>query len=192
MRSYVAAKTESSSLVNAVPQLFRAVELLLKSRLEQVDPQGLVDHPNNPAVLSRLANIAVIVTPAERDTIAKLRRLRNNLQHGTAKFNHRAGLAVCRAILIFLNRFLDVELNMYLGDLVHEDDWFRLLAIPEIAATADQVTEAYLKEVNQQPRATVETCPRCRRDAMVRPDPRTGISCCYCGYHPITSDEIGK
>jgi hypothetical protein len=182
---YLAGKHESSSLVNAVPALFRAVELLLKERLQRADPQALADHPNNPTVLKKLKSAAVAVSAAEEATITKLRRLRNNLQHGTAKFNQRSGLSVCRATLIFLDRFLVAELSLYLGDGIHESDWFELLAIPEIAATADRMTNAALNHIGQEKDATIETCPRCRRDALVRPNPRTGISCWYCRHCPV-------
>jgi hypothetical protein len=99
-------------------------------------------------------------------------------------------LGVGREILIFLNRLLDAELNLYLGDCVHENDWFELLAMPEIAATADCVTNAALDRIRQQKNATIETCRRCRRDAMVRPHPQTGISCWYCRYHRVVENDI--
>lgn len=187
VRFYLAGKHESSALVNAIPSLFRAVELLLKARLDKADPQGLAGHPNNPTVLKRVRAAGISISAAEESVITKLRRLRNNLQHGTAKFNQRSGLAVCRETLVFLDRFLDAELNMYLGDGVPEDDWFELLSIPEINATADRVTATALANVRKQKDATIEGCPRCGREAMVRPHPRTGISCWFCGLHPVIS-----
>jgi hypothetical protein len=189
VRFYLTGKNESSSLVNAVPALFRAVELFLKERLERADPQALADLPNNPTVLKRLKAAGVAISTREESTITQLRRLRNNLQHGTAKFNQRSGLSVCRETLIFVARFLEAELNLYLGDGVHENDWFELLAIPEISATADRVTDATLDLVRQQKNATIETCPRCRRDAMVRPFPNTGMSCLYCLSRPVIEDD---
>jgi hypothetical protein len=189
VKLYMAGKHDSSSLVNAVPALFRAVELILQDRLDRADPQALADQPNNPTVLKRLKSSAVSISAGEEATITKLRRLRNKLQHGTAKFNQRSALGTCRAALIFLDRFLDAELNVDLREGVHEDHWFELLAIPEIAATASRVTDAAIHYVKQQEGVTIETCWRCRRNAMVQPHPQSGISCWYCGYCPVIEDD---
>lgn len=189
VRFYLAAKHESSALVNAIPALFRSVELLLKQRLEHADARALQDQPSNPIVLARLKAAGVLITSAEESIITRLRKLRNNLQHGTARFNQRAGLKVCRSSLIFLDRFMDAELSIHLGADIPETDWIYLLEIPEIAATATRVTNVMLERANQQKSTTIEKCPRCCHDAMVRPHPNTGISCWYCGHCPIVDDD---
>jgi MOSC N-terminal beta barrel domain len=48
--------TETEELLTAVPQLLRAIELVLKARLEVEDRNGLRRQPNNPAVLARPAD----------------------------------------------------------------------------------------------------------------------------------------
>ncbi len=185
VRFYLAAKHESSELVNAIPALFRAVELLLKERLQRTDQQALQDRPNNPTVLRRLKAAGIPIALGEETNIAMLRKLRNDLQHGTAQFNHRAGLRACRATIIFIDQFLVSELSTHLGDHITEADWFQLLEIREIATTATRVTNALLDQIRKQQSATIENCSRCSRDAMVRVHPSTGMSCWYCGYFPI-------
>jgi hypothetical protein len=187
--SFLGARIASDRLVSAIPQLFKAVELLLKAKLQDLDAHGLDDHPNNASVLKRLAARGVSITKDELDTVSRLRRLRNDLQHGAAKFNHRAGLAVSRRIIVFLDRFAHAELGLWMGDAIPPDDWYHLLAIADIARTAEEVVESRLEEVRRQSGATVSSCARCGREAMVRPHPRTGASCGFCGHVPIYKDE---
>lgn len=120
---------------------------------------------------------------------SRLRRLRNDLQHGTAKFNYRAGLAVSSKTLVFLDRFVHAELGLWMGDAIPADDWYQLLAITEIATTAEQVVKGRLEEVRREPDAMVSLCARCGSEAMVRPHPRTGASCVCCGYVSLYNAE---
>lgn len=187
--SFRSARKDSSALVTALPQLFRSVELLLKARLQGHDVTALNDHPNNPTVLARLAAANVTITQGEIETITKLRRLRNSLQHGSATFNHRRGLAVSRQTVIFLTRFCLEELDLWIGDALPPDDWFALLQIPEIAVIAEAVLAATLSEVRRSPLASIANCPRCHKDALVRPHPRTGDDCVFCGHIVVVDAE---
>jgi uncharacterized protein YutE (UPF0331/DUF86 family) len=186
--SYLAARYTSIRLVNALPQMFRAVELLLKARLQQLDSKGLTDNPNNPTVLNRLQANGVVISKDEIDALTRLRRFRNKLQHGTATLNQRAGLSICRKTIIFLNRFTYEELEIWLGDAIPPDDWYALLSIPEISATSDTIVKSRLESVNQQSDASVDACPRCGCDALVRPHKNTGASCFYCGHVPVCKE----
>jgi len=191
--SFLAARKSSNRLLDAIPALFRAIELLLKAKLQELDSRSLADEPNNPTVLKRLAAAGVTISPSERNTINRLRRLRNALQHGTAKFNHRTGLSTCREAIIFLNRFVHAEHGLWLGHAIPPDDWYEVLAIPELSSTADQVTGDMLIEIREQPGATISSCPRCNRDTLVRPYPGGGASCICCGHIPVrkSGDEGG-
>lgn len=171
--------------MNAIPQLFRALELLLKARLRDLDPNGLADEPNNPTVLKRIRAHGVAITSDEADAIRKLRRLRNDLQHGTAKFNYRTALAISRRTIVLLDRFAHIELGLWIGDVIPQDLWYQLLAIDQIAATAEQVVDMRLEEARQQPDAVVLVCGRCGRNAMIRPHPKTGASCAFCHHVPV-------
>ena len=105
--------------------LFQCIELLLKVRLEASSPLGLRDQPNNPTVLTRLAAIGVPLSPDEASTVAQLRKLRNDLQHSSARFNHRAVLGLCCSALIAIDRFVVDELNTWAGDVIPSDEWHR-------------------------------------------------------------------
>ena len=187
--SYLAAQNASDGVVNAIPQLFRATELLLKAKLEALNPQALRDHPNNPTVLKRLAAQGTLLQPDELTSLQRLRQVRNNLQHGTAKFNHRTGLAICRKTIIFLDRFANTELGLWLGDMIPENDWCKLLKIPELAIRADSVAKECVEQMRHNPRSVISQCPRCQRDTLVRPEPNTGASCLRCGYIPVLRND---
>src|SRR5262249_26371153 len=120
--AFLGARNDSGQLVNAIPQMFRAVELLLKARLQDLDTHALDDHPNNPTVLDRLAANGIAITSDESAALIRLRRMRNDLQHGTARFNHRTGLAVSRRAIVFLDRFSHVELGLWIGDAIPPKD----------------------------------------------------------------------
>jgi hypothetical protein len=186
--SFLSARTNSGRLVNAIPQLFRAVELLLKARLRDLDPNGLADQPNNPTVLKRITACGVAITSDEADAIRKLRRLRNDLQHGTAKFNYRTALAISRRTIVFLDRLAHKELGLWIGDVIPQDLWYQLLSIDQIAATAEQVADTRREEARQEPDAVVSICGRCGRNAMIRPHPKTGASCAFCHHVPVLQE----
>lgn len=116
--AYLAAYLHPKRLVDAVKDLFQSIELLLKVRLEASDPLGLRGQPNNPTVLTRLAAVGVTLSADEVDTVAQLRRLRNDLQHHSARFNHRQVLGLCRSALIAIDRFAIDELNSWAGDVI--------------------------------------------------------------------------
>jgi hypothetical protein len=187
--SYLAAQNISARLVNAIPQLFRATELLLKAKLQTWDPHALQDHPDNPTVLKRLSTRGASLQPDELTCLQRLRRMRNNLQHGTAKFNHRTGLAICRKTIIFLDRFANTELGLWLGDVIPENDWCQLLKIPELGTRADLITEQCIEPMRHNPKTVISLCPRCQHDTLVRPEPKTGASCLRCGYIPVPKNE---
>ena len=186
--AYLAAYVHPERLIDAVKDLFQSIELLLKVRLEASNPLGLRDQPNNPAVLSRLAAVGVTLSPDEADTVAQLRRLRNDLQHNSARFNHRRILGLCRSALIAIDRFVIDELNTWAGDVIHPDEWHQLLRIEEIHARAVTVARTRLDNYRDDPEASITACPRCTHEAMLRPHPDTGASCLVCGHVPIVKD----
>jgi hypothetical protein len=188
---FLAAFVHPDRLVHAIPQLFRAIELLLKARLEMLDSHGLEDQPNNPTVIDRLRAGGVNLAPEEIETITRLRRLRNDLQHGEATFNHRTGLALCRRGIVFVDRFADDELGTWTAAAIRGSDWYALLDIPEIAARAERIVDAGLKAYREDHDATITSCPRCEHETMLRPHPAAGASCAYCGHVPVVPDEDG-
>lgn len=187
--SYLRSRKRPELLVSAIPQLFKAVELLLKARLQDLDSRALQDRPNNPEVLRRLIALGVPISSHETETVNKLRNLRNKLQHGSAKINHRTGLSLCRNTIVFLDRFAFAELKLWTGSVIPVGDWQRLLALPEVANTAQIVTDEALSRVRENPDATISRCTRCNQYALVRQHPKTGAQCIYCGHVPITKDR---
>lgn len=182
---YLAAYVQPTRLIDAVKGLFQAIELLLKVRLEESNPIGLRDHPNNPTVLRRLAAIGVTLSADETATLTELRKLRNDLQHSSARFNQRSVIGLCRRTLVLIDRFVVEELNVWSGDVIAPDDWNQLLAIEEIKARAISVAEARLEGHRDDPEATISACTRCGQNAMLRPRPNTGASCLVCGHIPV-------
>lgn len=187
--AFLAGRKRSEHLVNSIPQLFRAIELLLKAKLEQIDPQLLRDKLNNPTVLKRIMEAGVALSVDELSCVNRLRSMRNDLQHGTAQFNHRTGLSVSRRAIVFIDRFAQKELTLWVGDAIPMPEWVTLLAIPEIQATAKVVARERIRRARQNPRASVERCTRCRQRTMLREHPRSGASCVMCGHVPRYSDE---
>jgi len=188
--SFLAAYDRSERLVNAIPQLFRSIELLLKARLQELDPHALDDQPNNPMVLKRLEKGGVSISADDAATVARLRRLRNDLQHGTARFNHRAGLALCKRAIVFVDRFVHSQLGLWVGDVVPVRDWQKLLGIPDIATTAGQIADHRLDEFRCRPEASINVCPRCEKQTLLRPHPRTGAACVFCSHVPVYEDQV--
>lgn len=185
---FLASYVHPERLVHAIPQLFRAVELFLKMRLEVLDPHGLADEPNNPTVLTRLAGQNVVISGDEVETVAQLRRLRNRLQHGHASFNHRTGLALCRRTIVFVDRFVEEEFGIWTGDAIFGSDWQSLLELPEVASRAARIAEARLERSRSHPEAEITVCPRCEYVAMLRSHPSTGASCVFCGHVPVIDE----
>jgi hypothetical protein len=186
--AYLRAYVEPKRLLDAVKDLFQTIELLLKVRLEESNPLGLRDQPNNPTVLGRLSAVGVTFSADETDMITRLRRLRNDLQHSSARFNHRTALGLCRRALILIDRFAVEELHTWAGEVITPDDWYQLLDIEEIAARAVTVADARLAAYQDDPEASVTECPRCGHSTMLRPHPNTGASCLVCRHVPVQKD----
>jgi hypothetical protein len=88
---------------------------------------------------------------AELETVKRLRRLRDELQHGGAKFNYRSGLALARGAILLSNRIALADFEVWMGDLLDPNDLWAMLRIPEFAATAAHVTAIRLEAVKSSP-----------------------------------------
>lgn len=168
-------------LINAIPDLFRGVELLLKEKLKRLDPNALSDNPNNPTVLNILSQHGVTIDAIERNCIDRLRRLRNKLQHGTATFNYREALSTSRSCIVFINRFALEEVDCWLGDIVSPDTRLKLFRVCDLTASAREVAFSRLNSVRAVRTAEITDCPFCEERAVVRIHPNSGAACYYCG-----------
>lgn len=86
---------------------------------------------------------------------------------------------------MFLDRFVHAELGLWMGDAISPDDWYQLLAITNIASSAEEIAGVRLEEIRQLPEAIISLCARCGRNALVRPHPTMGASCIFCGHVPV-------
>jgi hypothetical protein len=189
---FLRAETDPSQLVNAIPHLFRAIELLLKAKLQTLDEGALADHPNNPAVLNRLAGRGAVITASERRNIDSLRRLRNQLQHGAAKFNYRTGLAIARQALVFIDRFALHEMGCWLGDVVDPGDRIRLFRIKELGMNARALALGRVEDVRHRDSVEVSKCGVCEEHTLVRERPNSGAVCYYCGHPPCAARVLAQ
>lgn len=185
---FLASQTDPSRLVNAIPHLFRAIELLLKAKLDRLDPGELSGHPNNPTVMDKLALRGVLITDSERNAIDRLRRLRNQLQHGAAKFNYRKGRAIARDAIIFIDRFALQEVDCWLGDVVSPNDRLNLFEIKELRDNARIVSAGRVEDAKCIRSAEITVCSICSEHAVVREYPNSGAICHYCGHPPSPPD----
>lgn len=182
---FIASTVEPNMLVLAIPHLDRAIELLLKARLELADPQQSSKRLNTRRARKRLNEIGVEFSPVDAQTITDLRLCANNLKHHTAQFNNRAGLNLCKQAVVFIDRFVSDELGLWVGDAVAVDEWQQLLEIPQLAQTAGRVVEARLDNYRRDPEAQISMCSECGREALLRKHADTGSMCLYCRQMPV-------
>lgn len=187
---FMRSQTNPTDLVNAVLEIFRATELLLKAKLKQIDVNALADHPNNPTVLNRLNSNGVIISIDELSTIQTLRRLRNQLQHSEANLNYRSVRRVCYLTILFINRFAHSELGLWIGDVVSKEDWPKLIKFPEIESTAVSVASDRLRTIQaNEDNPEVLPCPQCSHTTLVRPYPGGGAICLVCQYYSVAGEH---
>jgi len=182
---YASARMQPDHIVYAIPDLFRAIELILKAKLHELDAQGLDDRPRTTTVIKRLGKLGVPIAQSQRAVIDAGRRLRNHLQHGTATFNQRDALRICRDMLIFIDRFSIEKLDLWIGDAIAPAPWKEVLKIREIATTATAAADALLSDARTDSHAEITVCNSCGNATMLRPHPRTGASCVYCAHIPV-------
>ena len=185
--AYLQSYVRPRLLIDVVKNLFQTVELLLKVRLEESNPLGLQDRPNNPAVIERLSAIGVTLAPSETNTLRHLRMLRNEFQHDSARFNQRETLALSRDAISLIDRFALEELEVWSGDAIAPHEWRQLLRIPDIHQRAISVADRRLEHYRCRPEAEITQCPECDHDTMIRPHQGTGASCALCRYVPIAT-----
>jgi hypothetical protein len=186
--AYLDAYVRPNRVLHALLELFRAVELLLKTKLRDLDQLALNDGPNTPTVLRRLERHGVCLVPADEAVVTQLRLRRNDVQHGEVRMNQRAGLALARSAIVFIDKFAQVQLHAWSGDALGVAQWQQLLEIPELAATADAVVAERIEKVRHGAAVSINGCPRCGADTLVRLDPSSGASCFRCGFVPVVRD----
>ena len=189
-RAYARSRTKPDVLRDAVLNSFQAIELVLKMRLEGIDPAALKE--NNPTILRRLIDHGVSISADEVSTIEGLRKLRNKLQHAGASFGYRDTRRLLRAALTFLDRFSIEELDLWISHVCDKEGWRSLLQIAAVASNADTIsTHLTANAANEPTIDSVVQCEACGRERMVVFD--SGFrNCIYCHeeYRPKFDDDF--
>jgi hypothetical protein len=118
------------ALRQGVLDLFHALELMLKVRLQQEMGQAFVTRLNNLAVMRMLSAAGVKFTADDLDTIAKLRRLRNRLQHDGARYGYREVRKLLAKVFMFMDAFFQQEFGGWIGEIAEQPGWDALLTFP--------------------------------------------------------------
>jgi hypothetical protein len=181
--SYQKARTEIDFIKHGVLQLFHTVELVLKNKLESLDPKALARRPDNPAVLRLLQGHGVSLRADELRTVNDLRALRNLFQHAEAKFNYRSALKLIRSSIIFIDRFCLDELNLWIAEHIDEIAWQSIMSIAEIEKNAARITSEVIETVKTWSDHEISACPSCRTETVVSKLNRAGI-CLSCRRVP--------
>jgi hypothetical protein len=185
--SYQKGRTQTAYLKSAILQIFHALELLLKARLEELDPTALTNNPNNPTVVKLLQQKGVTFNDEERKTIAALRKLRNLLQHAEASFNYRTALSLLQKTFIFIDRLCIDELKIWIAEQIKEDAWQVILPIASIQSNAQRLTAEIIEQVENDSECEVSSCSRCKAEALVSRS-NGGSICIYCRHRPTLDD----
>jgi hypothetical protein len=185
--AYDKARTQLSFLKAAILQLFHAIELILKLRLEELDSSALLQNPNNPTVIDLLREQGVVISDDELTTISELRKLRNAFQHAEPSYNYRATLLLLKQGLVFVDRFSIDELNVWIAEHVSEHVWQLLLLIPSIRSRGNEITSEIIEQIKLVNSYQIATCPRCETQALVS-RPNEGSLCINCRHRPTLNE----
>lgn len=179
--AFARSRTDPTALREAVLSAFQATELILKMRLEAIDPKAI--KANNPTVIERLVQGNVAIDAQNQATIAELRRLRNKLQHGEATFGYRSTRRLLRSTFAFLDRFTLGELDYWIGHVCGREGWTALLQLPSIQENADRVSREIAARAQNDPSVEVKSCDACERETVIMFNAAVG-HCLYCRWEP--------
>lgn len=182
--AFARSRTDPDALREAVLSAFQATELILKMRLEAIDPTAL--SANNPTVIERLVEANVAIDAQEQAAIAALRSLRNKLQHGAAAFGYRSTRRLLRATFAFLDRFTIAELDYWIGHVCDREGWSALLQLPSIQENADRISQDIAARALSDPVVEVAHCDACKRQSVIMFNEVVG-HCLYCRWEPTIS-----
>jgi hypothetical protein len=176
--AYAKGRTDPSALREALLSVFQAVELLLKIKLEDLDPGSSAVRLDNPSVLKALAARGVALDGDTTMMITSLRRLRNKLQHSGARYGFRSTRALLARTFVFLDVFVREHLGWWIGDVVEQPGWDALLALAPIHAQVQVEVQKRMDQAKEAGADLVE-CPHCSQQSVVRQRPHQNF-CLYC------------
>jgi hypothetical protein len=181
--AYGESHTDGDALRLGVLHLFHALELILKVRLEQLSGKGDTTHLNNTAVLSALKTMGVAFAADDLDAIANLRRLRNKLQHGGARYGYREVRVLLARTFTFIDAFFKNEFGEWIGEIAEQPGWTALLTIGPIKRNAESEVARRIRLLASHAQCTIEGCPHCKQECVVREGNQAGF-CLYCRRVP--------
>ncbi|MGN6548680.1 MAG: hypothetical protein ACTHJ3_02120 [Pararhizobium sp.] len=181
--AYGESHTDGDALRRGVLHLFHALELILKVRLEQLSGRADTTHLNNTAVLSALNAMGVTLATDDLDAIANLRRLRNKLQHGGARYGYREVRVLLARTFFFIDAFFKDEFGEWIGEIAEQPGWSALLTIRSIKKNAENEVAKRIRLATFQAQCTVERCPDRKQKYVVREGKKAGF-CLYCRRVP--------
>lgn len=182
-RAYLNGRNNVDELKYAILNLLHAIELLLKIKLDYIDQSDLDIKSNIPQVVKKLLEHGIEIKPDEIEVINRLRKQRNNIQHGESRFTYRPILSLLRHSLIFIDRFSFEELDLWLGDLFENQTWVELLQINEIYDTAEVAVSKILKNIDAK-NVIIDKCAKCGKDTLLHTR-YDGTICIFCRYKPM-------
>jgi hypothetical protein len=155
----------------AFTHVFHAVVLFLKERLSRDHPSLIYDKVEEPSgntvgyeqAVKRLRNACGVEISQEEETrLAKLRAVRNQVEHFRVTIDQRHAGSIIGGVLPFIRRFLIAELDTDLKEYLDTDDWDTFLEIEEIRDQVYQEVQARLDSYGKE-RLGMEVfdCPAC-------------------------------
>jgi hypothetical protein len=181
--AYARSRTDGNQLKPAVLNLFQAIELVLKIKLDEVDPEASAFDLDNPTVLKQLGKHGVPIDTSAQEMIGALRRLRNQLQHEGASYGYRDTRQLLAQAIAFVDAFSLDHLEWWIGTPVCKAGWDAALLLPSVKANALRYVGRLLKSVPENEHYAIERCHTCKQDAVVREFGHLA-SCLYCKALP--------
>jgi hypothetical protein len=186
--AYGQSRTDGDTLRQGVLNLFHALELMLKVRLQQQTGQASVTRLSNPVVIRMLTAAGINFTTDDLDTVAKLRELRNRLQHDGARYGYRDVRGLLAKAFIFIDAFFKKEFDGWIGEIAEQPGWDALLTIPSVRQNAEEEVAKRVRRAITEGQCSIETCPDCGRPHVVREGHQAGF-CLFCRRVPVRRQD---
>jgi hypothetical protein len=184
-RHYAGSGINPAEIRSAILDLFQAIELLLKIKLESLtgDPAGR--KKTNPQVLQALADLGSPLSADDSKLVIELRAMRNKLQHSGARYGYADARAMIERSFVFVDRFARDSIGWWIGEVIEQPAWDVLLLLEPIRQSAVRRAEELVAQWRAEDGLNgVETCPHCSRETVLRERSRAGF-CVYCRRLPV-------
>jgi len=194
----------------AILELYHAVELLCKERLQREHPLLIyrnIDKPiNNDSltvglqeILIRFDNLAVDISQSHRKILIDLQRRRNQIEHHKfvpdPSHKHVLGEAM-KFINYFLTEHLGEDLEDHLSEELFREAKHLLLEYDDLVRKAEKALQSAVARINPKERVLVDTatCPECGNATVLAHQDRDEKRCYFCEQNVYLSmcQECGE